>query len=155
MASSRRGRSGARPWGILAAAVALVLSGAGRAAAQGPSAIPFQVTVLQASDQPGPIDPRVERWNRLLSKKIRYGSLKLIESRQISVPLNGIGSLRLPTGTQFRFRPIDNGKSGVLVSVDMQGTAQGDFRIPRGKPLVLGGEPHGKGQLVVILEASP
>ena len=53
----------------------------------------------------------------------------------------------------FRFRPIDAGDRGVLVAVDWRKTARGDFRLPRGKPLILGGQPYEDGQLVVILEA--
>ena len=139
----------------LGAALVLCLLGAGAARAAEPLA--FAVTVLQVSDQPGPVDPspRAQRLHALLSPKIRYESLHVLAVRRLRVPLEGIGEVRLPTGQTFRFRPIDASGSGVLVAVDLKGTMQGDFRIPPGKPLVLGGPPHEGGQLVVVLEREP
>lgn len=151
------GRSprGPASWGLFAAELGLVLMIGVVANAQSKPPVLFQVTVLQASEKPGPIDPRAARWNQLLEKKIRYGSLQVVQSQQLAVAVDGIGSVKLPTGRDFRFRPIDVGSNGVLVAVDLKGTVQGDFRIPRGKPLIIGGQPHGGGQLVVVLEASP
>jgi len=116
-------------------------------------AVRFTVTVLKVSGKPGPVDPRAARLNALLHARIRYESLQVLSVTKLSVALDGIGQLRLPSGKSFRFRPIDVGPSGVLVAVDLQDTAQGDFRIPRGKPLILGGPPYQGGQLVVVLEA--
>jgi hypothetical protein len=36
--------------------------------------------------------------------------------------------------------------------VDVERSAQGDFRIPRRKPFVLGGQRYQDGQLVILLE---
>jgi hypothetical protein len=156
MGSSHRGPASRGLFaGVFAAGLALALSIGARADAQAKPPVPFQVTVLQTTEKAGPIDPRAERWNQLLEKKIRYGSLHLVQSQQLTVALDGIGSVTLPTGKEFRFRPIDVGPGGVLVAVDLKGTVDGDFRIPRGKPLIIGGQPHGGGQLVVVLEASP
>jgi len=116
-------------------------------------AIRFTVTVLEVSGNPGKVDPRAARLHALLKAKIRYESLKVLAVTRVSLKVDDIGQVRLPTGKSFRFRPIDAGPSGVLVAVDMQGTAQGDFRIPRGKPLILGGPSYKEGQLVVVLEA--
>jgi hypothetical protein len=113
----------------------------------------FEVTVLHASPSEGGIDPGAERFDRLLRDTVRYRSLKLVKTRERRVDLNEIERVTLPTGQDFRFRPIDAGERGVLVSVDWRKTARGDFRLPRGKPLILGGQPYENGQLVVILEA--
>jgi hypothetical protein len=113
----------------------------------------FEVTVLHASSAPGGIDPRAERFDRLLRETVRYESLRVLKSKGRRVELNEIEKVRLPTGQDFRFRPIDASERGVLVSVDWKKTARGDFRLPRGKPLILGGQPYDNGQLVVILEA--
>jgi hypothetical protein len=113
----------------------------------------FQVTVLHASSSEGGIDPRAERFDRLLRDTVRYRSLQLVKTKERRVDLNEIERIALPTGQDFRFRPIDAGDRGVLVSVDWKKTARGDFRLPRGKPLILGGQPYENGQLVVILEA--
>jgi hypothetical protein len=113
----------------------------------------FAVTVLHASPSPGGIDPGAKRFDRLLRSSLRYESLRVVKAKQRHVKLNEIERVRLPTGEDFRFRPIDAGDRGVLVAVDWRKTARGDFRLPRGKPLILGGQPFEDGQLVVILEA--
>ena len=113
----------------------------------------FEVTVLHASPSPGGIDPGAERFDRLLRDTVRYESLRVVKAKQRKVKLNEIEKVELPTGQNFRFRPIDASERGVLVSVDWRRTARGDFRLPRGKPLILGGQPYEDGQLVVILEA--
>jgi hypothetical protein len=113
----------------------------------------FAVTVLHASSAPGGIDPGAQRFDRLLRSSLRYESLRVVKSKQRRVKLNEIERVRLPTGEDFRFRPIDAGDRGVLVAIDWRKTARGDFRLPRGKPLILGGQPYENGQLVVILEA--
>ena len=153
-------------WSRAALALALALAAAPFALAQplvepprpgaGKPAKPrldFAVTVLHASPKPGGVDPAAERFDQLLRSSLRYESLRVVKARQRHVKLNEIERVRLPTGEDFRFRPIDAGDRGVLVAIDWRKTARGDFRLPRGKPLILGGQPFEDGQLVVILEA--
>jgi hypothetical protein len=112
----------------------------------------FEVTVLHASPSPGGVDPGAERFDRLLRDTVRYESLRVLKAKQRNVKLNEVEKVSLPTGQDFRFRPIDAGDRGVLVSVDWRKAARGDFRLPR-QALILGGQPYEDGQLVVILEA--
>jgi hypothetical protein len=156
-----------RPNRALAAAAALVI-GLGAAAAAQPLVpreqggftnkpnkprLHFEVTVLHASSSPGGVGPGAERFDRLLRETVRYESLRVVKAKARRVGLNEIERVALPTGQDFRFRPIDAGDRGVLVAIDWRRTARGDFRLPRGKPLILGGQPYEDGQLVVILEA--
>jgi hypothetical protein len=113
----------------------------------------FAVTVLHATPGKGGIDKEARRFDKLLRSSLRYESLRVVKSKRRHVKLNEIERVRLPTGADFRFRPIDASDRGVLVAVDWRKTARGDFRLPRGKPLILGGQPYEDGQLVVILEA--
>jgi hypothetical protein len=142
---------------VRAGALGLALGTAAAAGAQEPGAIGFEVTVVYVSPQPGPADerPRAQELDRLLRPRMRYESLRVLETERREVALNEIGNVKLPTGQRFRFRPLDSGAQGVLVAVDMDETAQGDFRIPKGKPLVLGGQPYQDGQLFVVLQATP
>lgn len=136
---------------LLLAALALAWQ---PAHAQGSGPMVFDVTVVFVSPKGGGVerDPRAQRIDALLGRQIRYESLRILSSDRQRLALDDVGSVALPTGRRFRFRPIDLGKGGVLVSVDMDRTAQGDFRIPRGKPLVLGGQPYQDGKIVVVLE---
>jgi hypothetical protein len=133
-------------------AVLWLTLGALHADAQG-SQVGFEVTVLSASPEAGGVDPAARRFHALLGKRVRYESLRVLDSQRTRLGVGDIGRVKLPTGTTFRFRPLDMAGQGVLVAIDMGDTAQGDFRIRKGKPLILGGQPYRDGQLVVILEA--
>lgn len=113
-------------------------------------AFQFDVSVLHATPS-GSVDDAASRFHRLLGKRVRYEGLRVVKSQSLRVATNDIGSVKLPDGVRFRFRPIDPEGPGVLVAIDM-GQTQGDFRLPAGKPLVLGGSAWKGGQLVVVLE---
>ena len=141
-------------WAARVLALGLVAVAGGPASAQERPEVPFEVTVVYVSPEAGGVqdDPQARQIDRLLGAKLRYERLEVLESVRRRVGLNEIESLNLPTGKRFRFRPLDVGPHGVLVAVDLETTAQGDFRIPPGKPLILGGQPYRDGQLVVVLE---
>ncbi|MDJ0786708.1 MAG: hypothetical protein QNK05_07855 [Myxococcota bacterium] len=120
----------------------------------GQDAVGFEISVVEVSPEAGGVqkDPRAQRYDRLLGKKLRYESLEVLSTEKRKLALEQTGQLGLPTGKKLRLRPLDRGPQGVLVAVDLDATAQGDFRIPRGKPLLLGGQPHRGGQLFVVIE---
>ncbi len=121
----------------------------GLAAAQEAS-FGFQVTVLHTSPD-GKVGPKAKRFHRLLGRRVKYGGIRVVKSKATRVKVNNIGGIKLPDGSHFQFRPIDGGGPGALVAVDM-GQTQGDFRLPAGKPLILGGSSWRGGKLVVVLE---
>ena len=133
----------------MALGMALGILAAGSASAD--EKLAFEVTVLRASPDDRGVDPKAERFHRILGGKVRYESLQVVESKRRQLAPGETGSVRLPSGKTFQFRPIDQGDQGVLVAVDMEKAAQGDFRMRKGKPLFFG-YPHEDGQLVVILE---
>lgn len=123
-------------------------------AAEDPRPIAFEVTVVHVSSGKGGVQAsdRARRVDRIIGAQIRYDSLRVIEFMRRDVELNQIGSVTLPSGNRFRFRPMDLNDEGVLVAVDVDRSAQGDFRIPRHKPVVFGGQRYQGGQLVIVLE---
>jgi hypothetical protein len=145
--SSRRGR-----W--LAAPLLAALLLAGPVAAEDPRPIEFEVTVVHVSSRKGGVqaNDRARRVDRIIGRQIKYDSLRVLDFRRQQVALNQVGSVTLPGGKHFRFRPMDLRDDGVLVAVDVERSAQGDFRIPRRKPFVLGGQRYQDGQLVILLE---
>jgi len=118
--------------------------------AAGQEIFSFDVTVLHATPT-GSVQKDADRFHRLLGQRVRYEGLTVIKSQGLEVATNDIGSVKLPGGVRFRVRPIDPDGPGALVAIDM-GKTQGDFRLPAGKPLVLGGSSWKGGQLVVVLE---
>jgi hypothetical protein len=123
-------------------------------AAEDPRPIEFEVTVVHVSSRKGGVqaNDRARRVDRIIGRQIKYDSLRVLDFRRQQVALNQVGSVTLPGGKHFRFRPMDLRDDGVLVAVDVERSAQGDFRIPRRKPFVLGGQRYQDGQLVILLE---
>jgi len=112
----------------------------------------YAVTVLVVSEDPGGVDPGAARFDRILRKRLRYESLRLVSRQHRSVARDEIGTVPVPGAPTFRFRPIDSSDKGTLVSVEW-GATRGDFRLRRGKPLILGGPATAGGELVVVLES--
>ena len=140
-------------WRRLGRMVAIALAVCGLASpglAEGD--IHFEMIVSHVSAEPGGIDPRAEKLHRQIKGEIRYRSLRVIELRQFDLDLDEVGSLRLPTGREVRVRPLDVAESGVLVAVDIEGSMKTDLRVPNRRIVVIGGQPHEGGRLVISLE---
>ena len=139
--------------GVVACLAALARGRPRAADPSGPDEVPIEVTVLQTSDQPGESDPRCERFEKILRGQIAYGSLAILEVHKRSVPVNEVWTLDLPTQRTLQVRPLDvDRESGTLLSLDVEESMQGDFRVRRGQPLVIGGPRLGEGRLVVVVD---
>lgn len=136
----------------IAAAGGLLLVSA-PVAAQEARRIEFDVMVSHISDRPGKIDPRASKLDRKLQEKhFRYQSLRVLQSRKLSLELDQVGSLKLPNGKQLIVRPLQVGDRGVLTAVTVEGSVDADVRIPNGHLVVIGAEHHEDGMLVFGLE---
>lgn len=152
---SRRARRRA-----LAAGIGILLLGSPTLAQQlrdpgpgrAPGSIRFLMMVSHLSPEPGPIDPRGAELHRRLRNEIRYESLQVLEERRLDLAMDEIGTMQLPTGRRLRVRPMDVGKQGVLVAVDVEGSMKTDLRVPNHKFVVIGGQPYEGGRLVITLE---
>jgi hypothetical protein len=78
--------------------------------------------------------------------------LKVLDTQVLSLQLNDIGTVKLPTGRRVRVRPMDLGDDGVLVAVEIEGSTQADLRVPNRRIVVIGGQPYQGGRLVISLE---
>ena len=142
-----------RPLGVAACLAALAAFPARAADPSGPDEVPIEVTVLQTSDQPGESDPRCERFEKILRGQVAYGSLAIVDVHKRSVPVNEVWTVDLPTQRTLQLRPLDvDRESGTLLSLDVEESVQGDFRVRRGQPLVVGGPKLGDGRLVVVVD---
>ncbi len=114
----------------------------------------FRVTTVHLSNQEGPADTSElgRRIDGLLAGQVPYKSLKILSTTERRIPMNEIFETKLPNGRHFRFRPMDVNANGVLVAVDVEEGTQGDFRVRDEKPLLLGGQVHQGGKLVVVVE---
>lgn len=144
----RRGRLRA-----LLAASLLAAAPVGGGAEDTPSAVPLDITVLRVSDEPGAPDARAERLDRLLRGQIAYRSLEVVDTRRREVPLDEVWTFELPSRQSVQLRPLEVDKTGTLLSLDVEGGLQGDFRVRPGQPLIVGGPRHGDGRLVLVVES--
>lgn len=157
MSSARPGGEKSRtgPWRfwIGSAAALLMLLVALPVLADG--SVALDVTVVHVTESGGSVagDACAQKAHGILGKQVRYAGLECLDNQRKNVALNDIWKVALPNGKRFLVRPIDVGEAGVLVAVDLEGSAQGDFRIRPHKPLVIGGPSHAGGKLVIVLEA--
>ena len=114
--------------------------------------LPMKVTVVRISPEPGPADPQARRLDRILKGQLAYESLEVLGTQKRSVALDDVWKVKLPGTGPLRVRPIDLGANGALLSLDWEGELQGDFRVRRGTPLILGGPRSGNGKLVVVID---
>jgi len=143
-----------RRWLRALLVAALVAAGAARAEGdEGTDLVPLDVTILRVSDEPGEVDPRVERVDRLLRGQIAYQSLSIVDTHHRDVPMNEVWKFELPTGQSVELRPLEADKSGTLLSLDLQDGLQGDFKVRPGQPLIVGGRPYGDARLVLMVES--
>jgi hypothetical protein len=148
------GWSEPRRW--LRALLAAALVAAAPASAEGDEGtdlVPLDITVLRVSDEPGEVDPRVERVDRLLRGQVAYQSLSILDVLHREVPVNEVWTFELPTGRSVELRPLEVDKTGTLLSLDVEDGLQGDFRVRPGQPLVVGGVRAGEDKLVLVVES--
>ena len=144
-----------RRWRRVLLVIVLIVFGAA-ARAEGDEdtdVVALDITVLRVSDEPGEMDPRVERVDRLLRGQIAYQSLAIVDEHRRELPLNEVWTLALPTGRSLQLRPLEMDKSGLLLSLDVEDGLQGDFRVRPGQPLIVGGPRLGEDKLVLVVES--
>jgi hypothetical protein len=112
----------------------------------------MEVMVSHISDRPGEIDARASKLDRKLRQEFRYKSLRVLQSRRLSLELDEVGSLNLPNGKYLRVRPLQVSDRGVLTAVSVEGTLETDLRIRNGHLVVIGAGRHDDGKLVISLE---
>ena len=136
------------------AAAALLATGPAHAEAdEGTDLVPLDITVLRVSDEPGEVDPRVERVDRILRGQVAYQSLAIVDVHHRDLPVNEIWTFELPTGRSVELRPLEVDKTGTLLSLDVEDGLQGDFRVRPGQPLIVGGVRSGDDKLVLVVES--
>jgi len=120
--------------------------------AQQARSIDVDVMVCRISQEPGPVDPRARRLDAQLRGEFRYESLRVLQQKRLSLPLNELGRLSLPNGSELQLRPLSLSDRGVLMAVAVEGSVQSDMQIPNGHLVAIGAGPLEGGKLVISLE---
>lgn len=141
------------PRGRRYAGLALLLSlVAAVAAAEEAKRIGLRLMVSHASARPGPVDPAGRDLHERLKREFTFRSLRVIESRRITIHVDEVQGLRLPTGRWVRVRPLYLGQGVVLLAVDVEGKIQTDLRVRNHQPVSIGIERYQDGKLIVTLQ---
>jgi hypothetical protein len=135
------------------ALLALALAAAGLpASAQELRRVSLEITVTHVSQTPGGIDPRGEELHRQLRQDFRYGSLKVLERREMRLQLDEIGQMKLPNGRWMRVRPLNLASDRLLVAVEVEGSVAMDLRLANHRKASIGSHKYKDGTLVITLE---
>lgn len=138
-------------------AAGLALSHVGPAIAQGPETGPdtapvrLHVMVVHALREKGTIDPECRDLPRRLGP-LQFGGLHLIQQRHLRLHLGQRAAVSLPDGREVRMLPLSIVKKRLFMNLEMPGQVNGQLRLRRGHPIVLGGQRHRNGHLIVYIE---
>lgn len=140
-----------RSWVALLGAALVLLLAAGAGAQEH---VDVEVTLVRVSDAPGGVakGARAKRYDALLRGQVAYQSLEVVRTEGRKLAPGKLWELALPTGAVLSLRALDVSEEGTLLSVDLEGSVQGDFKVRRGHPLILGGPPFRDGKLVIGVE---
>jgi hypothetical protein len=142
-----------RPGSRILAAVVLALVCAGPAAAQEkPTRIGVKLAINHVSRNPGPIDPDAALLERKLRNDFRYQSVRVLDRRELSLGLDEVGSVVLPSGRTLKVRPRNVKETGVLMRVEVEGLLRTSLRVPNHHQVVIGAQEWQDGKLVITLE---
>jgi hypothetical protein len=137
----------------VAALVALGVLASERVAAQGASQGPvyLRVMVVHAAEQKGTIDPQLRRLPRSLGP-MKFGTLRLLQQQQLRLGMGQEGHVPLPAGREVSMVPLSVVQRRLFMHLEMPGQVNGQLRMVPGRPVVLGGQRHGDGHVIVYIE---
>ncbi len=147
---SRRVRNLALP-GLGLFALSLVLGGAGRAPAQDATTIDLELRVIYARKEKGVVDPDCRDLQKRLP--MPFGSLQTVQSENFRLEPGDAAQFELPTGRPVRMVPVSIVGSRLHIYFEMSGVMNARLQMVSGRPVIVGGEKHDGGQL--ILELTP
>ena len=137
-----------------AAAAALVALVAFARPAEAADRIDVTVLVCHAADAAGGVDGACQALHAKIGSQVRYGSLRKLQSKKLSLALNRVGQLKLPNGKQLSVRPLQVDASGALLAVDVEGSVRTDVKVANGNLVVIGADSYRDGKLVISLQPS-
>jgi hypothetical protein len=113
--------------------------------------ISFRVMVVHAAEQKGTIDPQLRRLPRSLGP-MKFGTLRLIQQQRLRLGMGQEGHVSLPSGREVSMVPLSVVKQRLYMHLEMPGQVNGQLRMLPGRPVVLGGQRHEDGHVIVYIE---
>ncbi|HEX5068284.1 MAG TPA: hypothetical protein VFY49_19345 [Myxococcota bacterium] len=143
-----------------AAALGLLALCAGSVSADPPpkppgkgKAIQMRMMVTRLSNDGRGVDPGAKDLeNKLSSQGIRYDSAEVIQKKRLKLGVDEVRTIDLPNGRKAHVRPLHQGKDGVLMAVDVEGSSKADVRAKPNHTVIFSAGPYQDGKLVLSLE---
>lgn len=113
----------------------------------------IEAMLILASNEPAPLDRRLERVDYILRPLLRFETYQLLGQGSVMINTPGTASIALGDGHALNLRTGRDRGSHVEVTWQ-RGEARllsTSVKLQRGKPTILGGVPHGSGRLIVTV----
>jgi hypothetical protein len=117
-------------------------------------AVPIEVQVIQASREPaGGVDPAIGRLVRELQRDFAYTSYRLLETHQGQVSPQSPWRTVIAGGRELgvSLLKVEGGRVELHIKTPRVNTRVSLLR--GGRPILLGGPPHGSGVLIMAISA--
>ena len=125
----------------------------GVAGAESSPVFELEVVVARLTAEHDKVDKRAARLHAVLKSQFRYEGIRVLETRQVSLVVDDVWDLNLPTRRRLRIRPLVVEATSALISVEISGLVQSDLRIKEGQLVIIGAEKYRDGKLIIALQA--
>ncbi len=145
---------GSRQLGM-AAALALGILGSPQARADSAAdvaqrSVLVRTMVVHAEKKAGQVDWICKKLRKKLAP-MNFGTLRVVQQRQLKLAFGESGRLRLPGGREVSFLPISVLHRKLHMQVEMPGLVNTRMRMKSGRGVILGGVEHEAGYLIVYM----
>lgn len=129
--------------------LAVALMSASFALAEDPK-VPVQAEVVFASTEAGTVDPALVKMRDTLAPKVKYLTLKKLDSRKLVLVKNKIETIALPNAktAELSLDKVENDVATVKVKVP---PTDATYKLAREKVLYVQGGEHKGGQVWLLL----
>lgn len=113
----------------------------------------IEAMLILASNEPAPLDRRLERVDYILRPLLRFETYRLLGQGSVLINTPGTATIALGDGHVLNLRTGRDRGSHVEVTWQ-RGEARmlsTSVKLQRGKPTILGGVPHANGRLIVTV----
>lgn len=119
--------------------------------AQDATPIEVEVRVIYATKEKGVVDADCEEIRDQLP--MQFGSMQVVQSQRFQLAPGELAQFELPTGRSVRLVPVSVMGPYVHIHFQMSGVLDTRLQMVSGRPVIVGGEKHDRGHL--ILELTP
>jgi hypothetical protein len=131
--------------------VALALFAADSVWAEDLPPIELEVQVVHGSNEivPARQDPACANIRSRLP--MQFESLSMLKREKMRLQFGDSGSIKLPSGRSVQVTPISVVNNRLHVHLQMSDLVDTRLQMKSGVPMILGGVPHDRGQLIIML----